>query len=66
MTHQSKDIIAPPERAEAQDALALLRRWAAQATPEEVADLDPAIARRCQAGDATGEAESAALMPQSS
>ncbi|MBP1805437.1 GTP cyclohydrolase FolE2 [Rubellimicrobium aerolatum] len=32
-------------RAEAEDALGLLRRWAARATPEEVADLDPAVAR---------------------
>lgn len=32
-------------RAEAEDALATLRRWATRASPEEVADLDPAIAR---------------------
>lgn len=32
-------------RNEAEDALATLRRWAARATPEEVADLDPAVAR---------------------
>lgn len=32
-------------RNEAEEALALLRRWAARATPEEVADLDPAVAR---------------------
>src|SRR5919112_1429137 len=32
-------------RTEAADALATLRRWAQRATPEEVADLDPAVAR---------------------
>jgi len=34
-----------PDRDEAKAALARLREWAASATPEEVADLDPAIAR---------------------
>ena len=34
-----------PARAEAEAALATLRLWAAQATPEEVADLDPAVSR---------------------
>ncbi|MFM2355524.1 MAG: hypothetical protein RLZZ528_1260 [Pseudomonadota bacterium] len=34
-----------PGRDEAEDALALLRRWAAKADPVEVAQLDPAIAR---------------------
>ena len=34
-----------PGRAAAAAALATLRAWAAQATPEEVADLDPAVAR---------------------
>ena len=34
-----------PGRAEAEAALALLRRWAEGVTPEEVADLDPAVAR---------------------
>ncbi|PVA09973.1 GTP cyclohydrolase I FolE2 [Pelagivirga sediminicola] len=51
MTHQPSDIQTPPERGEAQDALALLRRWAAQATPEEVADLDPAISRLLPRGE---------------
>jgi GTP cyclohydrolase I len=32
-------------REEAEDALSLLRNWASQATPEEIADLDPAVAR---------------------
>ncbi|MDZ7709005.1 MAG: GTP cyclohydrolase FolE2 [Roseovarius sp.] len=34
-----------PDRDEAKAALARLREWAASATPEEVADLDPVIAR---------------------
>ena len=34
-----------PDRAEAEAALARLRLWAARATPEELADLDPALAR---------------------
>ncbi len=34
-----------PSRHDAADALAVLRRWAAAATPTEVAQLDPAIAR---------------------
>lgn len=36
---------AAPDREEAKAALVLLRSWAALATPEEVATLDPAIAR---------------------
>ncbi len=51
MTHQSTELRAPPARREAQDALGLLRRWAAQATPEEVADLDPAISRLLPRGE---------------
>ena len=34
-----------PRRRDAEDALATLRAWALSATPEEVADLDPAVAR---------------------
>lgn len=33
------------ERKEAENALEVLRAWAAAATPEEVADLDPSVAR---------------------
>ncbi len=51
MTHQSTEFSAPPDRGAAQDALALLRRWAAQASPEEVADLDPAISRLLPRGE---------------
>ena len=39
------DMAPSPDRDEAKAALARLREWAAAATPEEVADLDPAIAR---------------------
>ncbi|MCV2868136.1 GTP cyclohydrolase FolE2 [Defluviimonas sp. WL0002] len=39
------EIDREPERADAEQALRLLRRWAAQADPTEVARLDPAIAR---------------------
>jgi len=50
MTHQS-NVQAAPERDEAIDALAVLRRWAAAVTPEEVADLDPSIARLLPRGE---------------
>ena len=40
-----------PDRAKAETALALLRAWALTASPEEVADLDPAIARLLPAGE---------------
>ncbi|MCC5975799.1 MAG: GTP cyclohydrolase I FolE2 [Rubellimicrobium sp.] len=39
------DLDREPSRAEAEAALALLRRWAGEVTPEEVATLDPLIAR---------------------
>nr|WP_309502759.1 GTP cyclohydrolase FolE2 [uncultured Roseovarius sp.] len=45
MNYLNSDLHAAPDRQEAEDALALLRRWAAESSPEEVADLDPAIAR---------------------
>ncbi|QIZ82474.1 GTP cyclohydrolase I FolE2 [Thalassovita gelatinovora] len=35
----------PLSREDAEQALARLRDWAAQATPEEIADLDPAVSR---------------------
>ena len=40
------DTADAPTRADAQIALARLRHWAAQASPEEVADLDPIVARQ--------------------
>jgi len=39
-----------PDREEAKQALAVLRVWAQTATPEEVADLDPSIARLLPTG----------------
>ena len=43
MNHLDK--ISPPDMAQAKSALDVLRDWAASASPEEVAALDPAIAR---------------------
>jgi GTP cyclohydrolase I len=45
MNVHSPDLDRDLSRSEAAEALALLRRWAVHATPEEVADLDPAVAR---------------------
>jgi GTP cyclohydrolase I len=45
MNRHVTDIDAKPGRDEAEAALARLRLWAINATPEEVADLDPALAR---------------------
>ena len=39
-----------PDRDDAEQALALLRAWARTATPEEVADLEPSIARLLPTG----------------
>ena len=45
MNVHTSDMSKVQERAEAEAALERLRTWAESATPEEVADLDPAIAR---------------------
>ncbi|WP_037295424.1 GTP cyclohydrolase FolE2 [Roseobacter sp. AzwK-3b] len=45
MNIHTRELSDMPDRDEAKAALERLRSWAAQATPEEVADLDPAIAR---------------------
>ncbi|MBU2983470.1 GTP cyclohydrolase I FolE2 [Lentibacter algarum] len=45
------DIQPAPDRAEAEASLARLRAWAVAATPEEVADLDPLVARLLPAGE---------------
>ena len=42
------------DRDDAEQALSVLRAWAASATPEEVADLDPAIARLLPRGEGEG------------
>ena len=39
------------DRDDAEKALAVLRAWAASASPEEVADLDPAVARLLPQGE---------------
>ena len=45
MNIHAPDIDREPSRSEAEAALALLRRWARDVTPEEVATLDPLVAR---------------------
>ena len=45
MNIHSNDFGREPTRAEAEAALALLRRWASDVTPEEVATLDPLVSR---------------------
>jgi len=45
MNFQPRDTDQTPDADEAAEALALLRAWAQTATPTEVAELDPAIAR---------------------
>src|SRR6056297_1410648 len=53
MNVHPSDISPRPDRDEAAAALSRLRQWAASATPEEVADLDPAIARLLPDGAVT-------------
>ena len=45
MNHHTLDIDREPSRAEAEAALNVLRRWAGEVTPEEVATLDPMVSR---------------------
>jgi len=45
MNVHSPDLNRDPSREEAEAALAMLRRWANGVTPEEVATLDPLVAR---------------------
>jgi GTP cyclohydrolase I len=45
MTVHARDLESDPTRAEAEAALALLRRWAGDVTAEEVATLDPLVSR---------------------
>lgn len=45
MNIHSRDPDREPTRREAEAALRLLRRWAGEVTPEEVATLDPAVSR---------------------
>lgn len=64
MTHHTSDLHAAPDREDAQGALTLLRRWAATATPEEVADLDPSIARLLPAGEVSNYPALARAYPE--
>lgn len=45
MNYHDADLDREPTRAEAEAALALLRRWAVDVTPEEVSTLDPLVSR---------------------
>jgi len=45
MNIHSRDVNDTPNRSDAEEALAVLRRWADEASETEVAQLDPAIAR---------------------
>jgi GTP cyclohydrolase I len=45
MNMHTPEIDRKPSRAEAEEALALLRRWAGKAHDSEIADLDPALTR---------------------
>ena len=45
MTSHDAKLSRPPSREEAEAALALLRRWAGDVTPEEAATLDPLVSR---------------------
>lgn len=45
MNLQPTDMAPSPDRDDAEAALDVLRKWAQSATPEEVADLDPSVAR---------------------
>ena len=45
MNMHPSHVQSSPDRDDAQDALDTLRTWAMSATPEEVADLEPAVAR---------------------
>jgi GTP cyclohydrolase I len=45
MNIRPTDLEQSPDRDEAEAALAVLRNWAKTASPEEVADLDPAVSR---------------------
>ena len=51
MNKHSSDLGKASDRIAAEEALARLRAWAQQATPEEVADLDPAVARLLPQGE---------------
>lgn len=45
MNYHPPELVRAPDREDAEEALKLLRKWVAVATPEEVADLDPSAVR---------------------
>lgn len=45
MNSHSRNLTKAPDRADAEDALDLLRKWASTATETEIAQLNPAVAR---------------------
>ena len=61
MTSHDAKLSRPPSREEAEAALALLRRWAGDVTPEEAATLDPLVSRLLPGVKITGPDASDAL-----
>ncbi|MEL7082759.1 MAG: GTP cyclohydrolase FolE2, partial [Pseudomonadota bacterium] len=51
MNIHTPEITAIPDRDEAEEALAVLRRWAQQADTTEIFELDPSVARLVPGGD---------------
>ncbi len=58
------DLERDPSRAEAEAALALLRRWARDVTPEEVATLDPLVSRLIPGGEVSNYPALARAYPE--
>lgn len=52
MNYQPPEMVRGPDREDAEEALALLRKWAANASAQEVAALDPSLQRLLE-GDAS-------------
>jgi len=64
MNKQVGPMIAAPDRVEAKAALERLRAWALSASPEEVADLDPVIARLLPQGEVSNYPALARAYPE--
>ncbi|SMY08673.1 GTP cyclohydrolase FolE2 [Flavimaricola marinus] len=64
MNIHSPDMDRDPTRAEAEAALALLRRWAIDVTPEEVATLDPVVSRLIPGQDVSNYPAMARAYPE--
>ncbi len=54
MNYQPPEMVCGPDREDAQEALALLRKWAANASAQEVAALDPSLQRLLEGDAAPG------------